>query len=56
MCFLIVALSFMASSWILKYQIVLDHIYGPIPAGNGRKKLFDDISANDGIEAADINS
>jgi len=55
-CFLLVALSFMASTWLIKYQIVLDHIYEPNPSGSGRKKLYDKASANDGIEAVDINA
>jgi len=56
MGFLMVALSFMASSLMIKYQMVVDHIYGPMPLKSGRRKLFDDDTANDGIEATDRNS
>ena len=30
MIFLLVALSFMAASWILKYDLILDHIQAPL--------------------------
>jgi len=53
MGFLMVALSFMASSLMIKYQMVVDHIYGPMPLKSGRQKLFDDDTANDGIEVID---
>jgi len=54
MGFLMVSLSFIVSSLMLKYQMVMDHIYGPVPSKSARKKLFDDISAHDGIEAVGI--
>ena len=53
MGFLMVALSFMASSLMIKYQMVVDHVYGPMPLKSGRQKLFDDDTANDGIEVID---
>jgi len=53
MGFLMVALSLMASSLMIKYQMVVDHIYGPMPLKSGQRKLFDDDTANDGIEAID---
>ena len=54
MGFLMVSLSFMVSSLMLKYQMVIDHIYGPVPSKSPRKKLFDDVTAHDEIEAVGI--
>ena len=48
-----VALSFMTSSLMIKYQMVVDHVYGPMPLKSGRQKLFDDDAANDGMEVID---
>merc|ERR1712141_352853 len=44
MCFLLIALSFMAATWILKYEIILELFYGN-PA-NGRRQLIDNNTLN----------
>ena len=51
MCFLLISLSFMAATWLLKYQTLLDYLYQPCEA-NGRKPMLDNASAT----AIDMNN
>ena len=51
MCFLLISLSFMAATWLLKYQTILDCFYQPCEA-NARKSMLDNESAT----AIDMNN
>jgi len=54
MCFLLVSLGFMAATWIVKYETILDCFYKG-PQKSGRKQLIDNASL-DAIEVGDMNN
>ena len=51
---MLVSLSFMAATWLLKYQTIVDNFHDNGPS-QGRKHLIDNASV-DAVEDVDMNN
>ena len=51
---MLIALSFMAATWLLKYQTVVDYFHDHSPS-QGRKQLIDNASV-DAVEEVNMNN
>ena len=51
---MLIALSFMAATWLLKYQTVVDYFHDNSPS-QGRKQLIDNASV-DAVEEVNMNN